>query len=530
MFSAISHGNKKGGGSNLGIGGSFRKPKREGTVKYMIHVNKENHNQSIEHEQVQSPTERIINNKLHVTNNEFHTQTQSNFPIATEQRLLMTTEGHNESVSSQKYRRNPTRQDSKFGKINSMIFSDKLKNKRESSNYMNTKESEFLYYQYLYNTFLQCVFSFASICSAVLQYEMEYNDIEGLPHTLPLWFCFITTVFHCVLIVFEYFIYCRILFLNKKLPEKIWRKETKNLVSLILTLIIFFIHPNPIFKGYFIYIYNEKYQMNSAYSINSILTIICLLRMWYFVKFYLVFSDYYSPRTQRVCKMNNFDTSLYFSMKANMIKTPYHAYLLLFVLVLMYCSFCLRIFERVLDEKSGKNFSSYWNSIWCLIITMTTVGYGDYFPSSTLGRMIGIISCICGVFLISMLIVTITNVLNFSGTENNVYLILQRLKLMKDKDDLAAKLIAKYIKMMKKAKHSPMDVIQFTKESLREEILLFMHYYKEKCAEFDSTFPAYSNFDNVVDNLAFLDQSLNTLKSKYDVLEKHIDQIAEKVI
>jgi hypothetical protein len=397
--------------------------------------------------------------------------------------------------------------------------------------FIKTKESEFLYYKYLFNTFMQCIFSLISILSSIMQYEFSQSNNETTKSTkymLALWFCFASSVFLWILIIFEYFIYCRILFLNKNLSEKIWRRETSNVISLVLTLLIFFVHPNPIFIGLEVEIYNAKYSVTTKYSVNAILNLICLLRLWYVIKFYLIYSDYYSPRTQRVCQMNNFDTNLIFSLKANMVKTPYHAYLLLFFVVLFYCSYNLRIFERVLDNYSGKEFSSFWNTIWCLIITMTTVGYGDYYPSSTLGRMIGIIACICGVFLISMLIVTITNVLNFEGTEKNCYLILKRIKLTEEKDKIVAKLLSKYVKFINFKKKNPHKYEAF-KERMRDGIHLTLHYFKEKCAEIDATFPAYSNFDNVIDNLEFLDDSLDSLTNKYEILEKHLAQIMEKL-
>jgi hypothetical protein len=422
-----------------------------------------------------------------------------------------------------------------FGEVTNLLFKEKIKRSQNKSyNFNKTKKVEFLYYQYLYNTFMQCIFSLISVFTSILAYEIEYNC--NIKHTrtshyldLALWFSLISSVGIWCTIIFEFYFDAEINAINKNLPENIWKREKNNLISLFLTLLIFFLHPNPLFKNYTITIYTDKYNFAAEHSINSIFTVFCLLRMWYFVKFYLVYSEYYSPRTQRVCQMNNFDTSLTFSMKASMIKTPYHVYLLLFTILLLYCSFCLRIFERVLDDQSGMNFGSYLNSIWCLIVTMTTVGYGDYYPSSTLGRTVGIISCICGVFLISMLIVTITNVLNFQGTEENVFLILQRLKLTKEKDDLAGNLIAKYMKLMKCVKSSGnKEEAMSEREKAREDILLGLYYLKEKNYEIDSTFPAYSNFDIVTDNLALLDASMTNLRRKYDLLAKHIEEIAKK--
>ena len=63
---------------------------------------------------------------------------------------------------------------------------------------------------------------------------------------------------------------------------------------------------------------------------------------------------------------------------------------------------------RIYYESQGqKVFDSYITSIWCVIITMTTVGYGDVFAVSPYGRMISILNALWGAFIISMLVASI---------------------------------------------------------------------------------------------------------------------------
>ncbi len=46
--------------------------------------------------------------------------------------------------------------------------------------------------------------------------------------------------------------------------------------------------------------------------------------------------------------------------------------------------------------------------MWCVIITMTTVGFGDFVPKTQLGRVIAILACIWGNFLISLMVISLT--------------------------------------------------------------------------------------------------------------------------
>ena len=65
----------------------------------------------------------------------------------------------------------------------------------------------------------------------------------------------------------------------------------------------------------------------------------------------------------------------------------------------------LRIFERPVVFLSDQDFHSLLNSIWCVVISLSGVGYGDYVPFSLFGRLIIIIGIFCGGFIFSMIIV-----------------------------------------------------------------------------------------------------------------------------
>lgn len=49
------------------------------------------------------------------------------------------------------------------------------------------------------------------------------------------------------------------------------------------------------------------------------------------------------------------------------------------------------------------------NSVWMTIITMTTVGYGDLFPKTLLGRVVCIMLVVWGIFVVSIMVVVLTN-------------------------------------------------------------------------------------------------------------------------
>jgi voltage-gated potassium channel len=83
----------------------------------------------------------------------------------------------------------------------------------------------------------------------------------------------------------------------------------------------------------------------------------------------------------------------------------------------MWLAYLLRVFERIAYNNSGqKVFDSYFTSIWNVVITMTTVGYGDIASISVFGRLISMINAIWGAFIISMLVASIGKI--FTPTDN----------------------------------------------------------------------------------------------------------------
>ena len=49
-------------------------------------------------------------------------------------------------------------------------------------------------------------------------------------------------------------------------------------------------------------------------------------------------------------------------------------------------------------------FDSIYNSLWCIILVMTPVGYGDIFPITPGGRIIIICSGVVGLIIISLFV------------------------------------------------------------------------------------------------------------------------------
>lgn len=144
------------------------------------------------------------------------------------------------------------------------------------------------------------------------------------------------------------------------------------------------------------------------------------------IRLALTMSNYLTSRAHRLGVLNGCEVSYFFATKCIMKDTPLTAQCTAMISSICVGGFLLRVFEMPLRDVSGQNFS-YANSFWNVIVTMSTVGYGDYFPKTHFGRFVGVMICLWGVVVVSIFVVTVTNMLAFDPTEEKTYSLLQRL-------------------------------------------------------------------------------------------------------
>ncbi len=70
---------------------------------------------------------------------------------------------------------------------------------------------------------------------------------------------------------------------------------------------------------------------------------------------------------------------------------------LIFALIVGLILFVVSTGIYVSEQFAGSGFDSYFDTLWYAIVTLTTVGYGDISPSTTIGRALGMVLLIFGV-------------------------------------------------------------------------------------------------------------------------------------
>lgn len=132
-----------------------------------------------------------------------------------------------------------------------------------------------------------------------------------------------------------------------------------------------------------------------------------------------------------------------FAIKCIMQEVPIKALSFLFLLSVILYGHGLRLSEQntVLEIKSEFDLSNFDNCLWCIVITMGTIGYGDYYPRTYPGRVITIFAAITGVTISSLLIITLSAYLSMSPYESKAHITLERLKIRRMMEQLARETI-----------------------------------------------------------------------------------------
>lgn len=94
-----------------------------------------------------------------------------------------------------------------------------------------------------------------------------------------------------------------------------------------------------------------------------------------------------------------------------------------------------------------QNWDYAINAMWCIFLTMTTVGYGDFYPKTQIGRFIVIMAGLVGVYFVSMMMVFMTQKSILTENENKAFKIITRLKLRNEIKNIKANIVYRAIKM-----------------------------------------------------------------------------------
>ena len=237
-------------------------------------------------------------------------------------------------------------------------------------------------------------------------------------------FRMIITTFTVIVIIMLILRYLLLVRFNKlrvylKSNETLW--TSGYMKYLIAEIFLNLIHPIP-FHTSSISISQRTNKRDAYVDTCLILTILSLFfRSYHIFKYFSFHSRWYSYETEKLCLQSETTLDSVFTIKAEFKEKPFILVGVTMLISIFIFGYSLRSVEMFFMATSGFDWRYYWNGMWCIIITMATVGFGDFFPVSIMGRIIAIISCFWGTFLISLMVAAMTVAVEFNSQEAIAY-------------------------------------------------------------------------------------------------------------
>lgn len=201
--------------------------------------------------------------------------------------------------------------------------------------------------------------------------------------------------------------------------------------------------PIPFLSNNSVCSYNTLVNKQVCYRYNDFLNIIQLWKITLIVKFLTDRSVYATCSAHRVCQVYGVQNSITFVVKCIMKETPLKLIMTIFISGIGIFGYAWRIAEAplaVVDQTI--QMSDFFTCCWVALLTMTTIGYGDLYPRTNFGRLIGFFCVIYGMAVVSLMVNFVSQELELNNSELKAFTTIKRLDLKNEIKEKASKIVA----------------------------------------------------------------------------------------
>ena len=193
-------------------------------------------------------------------------------------------------------------------------------------------------------------------------------------------------------------------------------------VNVLVEILVLLIFPIPWYDTYVtesVSITDQNGESTLTYYLSDILMSIMFLRVWFIFRTWTNYSIHFNAYARNLCKQYGFQSNTSFILRCYFYDKPGQSFLFVFITSVFLLSYLTRIYELPFFRGFGTDSSdlSIFNALWLILMTITTVGYGDISPHTTVGKILCIIAALWGAFLISFLVVVATKLFDLSKTK-----------------------------------------------------------------------------------------------------------------
>jgi hypothetical protein len=252
---------------------------------------------------------------------------------------------------------------------------------------------------------------------------------------------------------------------------------------------------------------------NEPVDVDLLLSSIVPIRVYLLIRYYSFYSSWADDRAEKICNECNTLGGISFAIKAELKERPYTVVGVLMFFSIMIFGYALRNVEVAFMQNKSmmqyQDWTSVWNGFWCIIITILTVGYGDFYPQTNLGRIIAMLACLWGTFLISLMVVSLTVSVEFTNQEQKAYDEIKRGELYNNLKTKALTLI----KLAVMLKDFPENREDIKDQEVRVKYINVLDKFKYKLNSFRTTrkFVISKQHEITAENILFkLNENVST--------------------
>ncbi len=263
-----------------------------------------------------------------------------------------------------------------------------------------------------------------------------------------------------------------------------------------------------------------------CYPYSTILASMTFLRFYFVFKLFKHGTKWTSVTSERVCEKYVCKADTRFAFKAFQKENPFLILSIIFVSTCLCFGLSLRNFERFYWETKPADGAMDWdyamNAMWCIFVSMTTVGYGDFYSKTSIGRVLTIFACLIGNYFVSMMMVFMTQKSGLNDYERKAFNLISRLKMRNHIREYHSFIVNHALlmvrhKVRKKNDNTPEKAFQIRFSYEKRKIQTFIDLIKNKM-KIIHTFESLSLKERLYDISERIDSDIRDIKRETENL------------
>lgn len=209
----------------------------------------------------------------------------------------------------------------------------------------------------------------------------------------------------------------------------------------------------------------NNYELN--FPLNFLLFPFVLIRLYKPLKLILFLTRYFDFRAGRISSMMGQKLDFIFAIKCILCKHQNMFVGSILIVATLCFSLLMNMYEgpafyylKQENQSSTNNFEKFNDCLWFIIVTTTTIGYGDYYPVTNLARIVTVLASIVGNICLSILTYATLCYFTTSISENSLIKFISRIECKENLD----KISVSYFKSSVKYLLTRNSLVKFLKE------------------------------------------------------------------